>query len=1239
MQYKKQIVFLLFFLTLCFFGKSFALTSNFYTENKYAWQWPISSNKSYMNASFRDPSWARSTWWMKWNFSNEIWVKWKKFTVWKSPDIFLWWNDINWDGKEDVIYWYGWKLFLWDVISGTITWETWIYWVNSILWVEDIVWDGSKSIIVLMSTSPYYLAVINWKTWYISWSSAKLNGPSKNWYRWPDIKKYDLNNDGINEYFWQAWQNSFFAVNFYLSWTTVLWKTYLDTSNSWNNNNYIQSPYAIWTFSGSLQLARPHNDNYAYYSFNDLQADWYTMNPSGRVQLWALAWGNWNPVFYDFNWDGNDEIIWNTREQSNNGRKYTLSINWLNSSGSITSYWSHSEADYWQNFSNIFPLRDYSGSWNHVLIAKWKDNFYTNDNVVKYFAFSYKWLDTTNTSYKSNYLQNESFNKKVLFTYNWSQWDILGLFNNGSSDYVVLDKWWKYWFYKYKWVNTFNTWTTNILTWSYFNFFQTEWNIESLTLAKNFYSVDTNWNWLKEFVVTNNNYIKFYEISDTSITLIKQFWPFNIIPNVKKWGITKDKLDIYALSYDSTLNTVNYWRTDSQNADFTFTKRTIDTFYWWWATTEIRVSKLNNSNKIMFSYDGNMYDAKDATPVNPLTKIADGLSYDSVDIDWDWINEVLKNGKSYTVQGDYSLVEKYSTYWIDWDWNWDWVLDNIYECWSYPEMYYCWRDGKTWAELFPRTYYGNRNWCYSNTIWVWHRVWTNNYDSFVYNVVCWPTLVIDWKTWVYRSINNNDFWAAQVFDVNNDWKQDSVTAGRHWLTANNFDTTWTYIFNVPTNITKTWEINSPASFWNINNKVYIARVWLKWELEVFNGTNGNTYFFATYFNWKKYLNPQDVLDKEWLITSKLTDALVWDFIWNDTAQVLIWWNDGYVYIVSAETWDILKMYNIGTSIKFFIHSDVNNDWILDILLSSEDWYIYQLTNSNLAAPSWVKDWPNYWFDIKTQTLNDRSYVNFARNIKAVWYFIQLYNKTEKSAVFDWVDVWNKTKACIISSNYGWVLPLDCFKATKTFSLNGKSQYVWRVMAYNTNVSSAISESNWFGVLRVDMDKKVAIKENMVFWDENTVPPNTLLTYRIRVWNDSLNVIGWPWYMNYDMNPALEVANCTGITDCRPKNLVISDYMPSTFTYIPNSTVFIVRSSNMGYSAVDNIANSVQKLDIIWNEAIISGWDQVSDSYFKNQPKTTLSSNPWATLIWEFPSSIYIPPQWVLEIQFDAIARK
>jgi hypothetical protein len=39
-----------------------------------------------------------------------------------------------------------------------------------------------------------------------------------------------------------------------------------------------------------------------------------------------------------------------------------------------------------------------------------------------------------------------------------------------------------------------------------------------------------------------------------------------------------------------------------------------------------------------------------------------------------------------------------------------------------------------------------------------------------------------------------------------------------------------------------------------------------------------------------------------------------------------------------------------------------------------------------------------------------------------------------------------------------------------------------------------------------MDKKVAKKEDLIFSDDISVSPNTILTYKIVVKNDSLNIV-------------------------------------------------------------------------------------------------------------------------------------
>jgi hypothetical protein len=75
------------------------------------------------------------------------------------------------------------------------------------------------------------------------------------------------------------------------------------------------------------------------------------------------------------------------------------------------------------------------------------------------------------------------------------------------------------------------------------------------------------------------------------------------------------------------------------------------------------------------------------------------------------------------------------------------------------------------------------------------------------------------------------------------------------------------------------------------------------------------------------------------------------------------------------------------------------------------------------------------------------------------YVIQLYNKTHKSVVFDWINIGNpQTSACIISAD---MTDASCIKANKNFSLNTNSIYEWRVQSYNESISSPTAISDGF----------------------------------------------------------------------------------------------------------------------------------------------------------------------------------
>lgn len=1257
----KRVVLSLFLLTSLIVNISWvnALTSRFYTDSQYAGQWSV------WNLNFFQWRWnldnSRSTAWMKWNFINEIWVKTKIFTSWQAPSFVDWWVDINWDGRENILYWFWWKLYLWDINSWLVLWETKVLDVKSLLWVEDILWNGVKSIVVLL-WEDRYLWIIDWQTWELTWTSHFASGPMKNimpWWAWFNWRKADINWDWINEYHFKQRYKKYHSFRLTASWSTVVWETLWSSDwygeyNEWSDW-YQPSWWAMWNISGQQIVWTKWSNTFAFYSNNvDNTQTWSTrfqMPAFGKFIVWGNSWAWWSDMnwyFYDLNLDWNDEFISRINEETNNNKLSRVIVWWLNWSGSMVQYTSISyprEVDgegkvinKW-NYHMPLALRNSSDPSNSYVLTYGYDPLSTSN---KWMMLKYDWL--TSSWWTKNSWENTTFNESIVYDTIPEWWfSPTWIFNNWTKDYIVTNQSGKYYFYEFTWTWTFQTPSTIEVTWWFYWNTLFDWMDSRREKNKSWWqflaTYDTDWNGLNEFVVTDGWFFKFYEITDTGVSLRYSFWSYSSIPWVRKWGMTSDLKDMYWITYDSSKNTINYYRTNSSEWEFNFTKKTSDTLYSGWQIRDMSISKLwqwtEAYNKLMISGLW-MFDARSATPASPPVKIWNDYYNKTADVDWDWVNEVWVWWSAHTFNSPWNTSKKYEQFWDVWDINGDGVIDTAWAyCWSTPtlpsNLFLTVRDWRTWTPIVPDIDWWNGNgycsaWGRDNFVWFdydWDgldelAVWTYarstrlvKFNPDLGTITQWNWL---WNSWHWTTL--------QAFDVDGDWVQEiirwhdkSAIFSWSWITLTN-------LFNVEPSVKDTFN-NSLwiPSLYRDATHTYFAYRWIDGQVALASYDIVNkqvNYLFNSYYvSWKKYADSTAVLDDS-LIPLFTADVLVWDFIWNNTVSVLVWGWDGWVYLLDT-SWNVIRYFNVWSAIRRIIHGDVSNSGYLSVFVSAEDWYIYQLTNSNLSSPSWVKDGPNYWYDIETQTSNKKVSVNYSQVSKATWYFVQLYNKTEKSVVFDWVDAWNKSRACVVSME---IDDPNCIKATKSFSLNGKSIYEWRVQSYNSNVTSPTSTSNWFSVLNLTMDKKVAKKEDLNFMDEITVSPNTLLTYKILVENDSLNTVWGAWYMNYDMIPPQPVSNCTGVSDCRTKNLTISDYMPTTFTYMPNSTIWIVK-----------------KINYDWSEDILAWGSQVSDWYFKNQSDTNLVTSPWATLIWQFPTNIAIPPGWFLELQFDAIAKQ
>lgn len=1075
-------------------AESWAVLVNW--ETNYIWQWTFWDVNN-LGQWISNVNHDRSSMWISWALNKSIWVKWKVFTKTKAPSIYLWWRDVNWDGSDDLIYWYWWKIYLWDTVSWGNIWETKVLDIRAVLWVESILSDWSKSIIVAL-WNDWYLWVINWLNWNLDWISSSLNWPVKvvkpGW-PWIDYKVFDINWDSINEYHFKQRYTKYNSFKFFEYWWKVIWETLRSSQGYWDYNEwsdwYQPQQWSMWNISWLSVVWSKWSHNFAFYSSNvNSWLEWidkYKMPAFGKVFVWWNTWNwrnSWIGYFYDVNWDWNDEYISRINEELNNNKLSRVSVSWLSSTWVMVQYMSLSNPkdideswniiSYW-NFSTPIALKNYWNLSDSYLLTYWRDPV---DMSNKWLMLKYNWLWAS--WYKKNSLENESFNNSIVYDAFDSSYTVSWIYNNWFKDYVVLNKWWEFYFYTFNWTWTFLTTSTVKVPWSFYwnNFFDL-WLDDRREKNKNAWvflaSSDTDWNGNKEFVVANSNYFKFYDITDTGSVLSKQFWPYNVVPSVIKRGLTLDKKDVYAISYNSTNNAINYYRTFSSSGSFTFTKTTNDNFYAWWEVKDMVISRLwlndERYNKFMISWIW-MFDARNATPWIPPIKLVNDFFY-SADMDGDWDNEVFMSWLAYKFNSPWSYSLKYNGMWWAWDINWDWVLDNAWwYCGSKPwipnNLFFTIRNWKDGSQIVPDLDRGNWN---GNCAW-WnvYSVVSEDFDwDWVDELASWvaarATRLIS-ISWSILSEWNQLAWLWEkytltAFDFDWDWKKEIIRWMNNasifkWNTSNK--TQLTSLINIP------WWVISTAwiswwipSFYRLNGRTYIAFRWLDWQVSLKSWSSGTltTHFNNYYLNTKIYSNSQSILDDK-LIPLATADVLLWNFIWDtDSVQVLVWWGDGYIYIIWID-WKILKAYNIGSSIKRLIVWDTNEDKLLDVLVSAEDWYVYQIASSRIDPPSLIRDWLSR--DINSQTDKKKVALNFFTVPWAQWYFVQLYNKTHKSIVFDWINIGQLTTACITSldSPVAW-----CISAPKNFSLSTNSAYQWRVQSYNESISSPTALSNWF----------------------------------------------------------------------------------------------------------------------------------------------------------------------------------
>lgn len=1056
----------------------------------YLWQWNFGS--VYFDQWLQNPTHERSSLWMPGNLSRAIGTKWKVFTGGKSPALYLWWYDITWDGNENILYGYWGKLYLGDTVWWWNIWESKVYDVKQIFWVESILQTWEKSIIVALGDD-WILWVINWATWELERMSTSASWPVKKIKpSWPSVnfRTFDVDGDWIKEYHFKRWYSKYHAFRFFEQSGKVVWET-LWSSEWYGNYNrwsdaYQPHQYSFGNIWWEIIVWTKWANNYAFYSASvDSSLDGtskFKMPAYSKLLTWWGGWASGQAYFYDINNDGDDEYISLLTQETNNHKLSRVFVSWLTSTWSFTQYMSLSNpynvvdgtVQSYGNFSWIFPLRNILDPEDSYILTYWRDP--QDISVSKWMMLWYKWA--SETWYKVDSAANETFNTNIIYEKFDSSYWVSGIFNNGNKDYVVLNKGGEFYFYTFTWVDTFESTSTLTLAWSFYGEAILGWKWLDKRADENkgagvfLTAADTDGNWLNEFIVAHNSSFKFYEITDAWVVL-KKSYSYSWISGVIKWWITEDLQDIYAIWYSAATNTIEYYRSSLIGSNGVLTKRTDGNFFSWWNVRDILISKLWNLqdkyNRVMIEALG-MYDARIASPANAPLKLWTDY-YHSYDMDNDWENEIFKSWKAYTFNAVWNHTLKYQSEWWAWDFDWDWIKDRAWAyckaSTNYPRNVYftirSWVDG---SYIAPDLDWWNGNgWC----SWWWtHSVVGEDFnwdgtDELAAGVEARNTRILSFSGWTVTEWpqSSRSYYALSAFDVDGDWVKEVIQTIDK-LSAFNVNTENNNTLESVVQMTP-WVVATSRTAWGFpsimrhEGIVYAAFRWLDWQvaLQSWNWSSVTSHFKNYYLNTKVYSNSDSIIQNK-LMPLPAADVLLGDFTWWWNIEVLVGWWDWYVYILSV-LWNILKAYDVGASIKRIIVWDTNEDWFLDILVSAEDWYIHQIASSRLNPPSIIRDGQKLGSDDRFQSDSRQSGFHFPKVEWANGYFVQLYNSSKKSTVFDWVDIWDNNSVCIRSND----VSSSCISAGRKFQMIPWEIYQWRVQSYDDNISSPIALSNGF----------------------------------------------------------------------------------------------------------------------------------------------------------------------------------
>lgn len=1197
---KKIWYFVLFILTLVSFQyyQTGAISNNFFNINDQigTWYGKGSSATRIWNASIWDLDYARTTYWLTWNINSEFWVKWKQFIWWVNLDPSLTYGgaDINGDTRQDLFYIKWGKWYLIDLVSGNIIWETKVYGMNKILWVEWVLWvNKKKQIVFVFWDNPFYVWILDGRTWEMITNSKTWWSLWDSWTYSPNYIR-DKQADGSVIYTLSCWRSPLIGITISADWlnakVTPSYENRYKASNgstnisstddySWNVRKMTLGwkTYFLISDSGTVYIMDPSQKH-----INSIWSD-YSMKNYHTYSISPIVSHGYNNNIYDLNNDGNDEYILWRNEIWNYYQKTKMWVWWLDN-GSIKNFWWLS----WPlgtTISKVIPIKNTTNANDSYVAVKltW---------ATKYQFYKAFWSGsigyTSNISLGSN--SDTSivwFNESLWFEYDTSTYgDILWIFDNWQgTDYIVTrDGSNIYHFFLFNGNTTFQSPASVQITGTQYDF--QDKNLSNYGLKYWQWEVkgwDINGNGIREFATAEWSYFKHYEINNNQKTLVSEI-EYNTSENTQYSSRTRQYTfngkDVWTYRYNSTDNTIKIYKTNTTWGQNSFTHLTQNfSIYSLWQTSPISIFKHNSKNYLHFWHW--VYDGTTASPNTSPTKITT-ISNDShfIDMDGNQTMNLIEWWKVYNLDANFGKSVLYNNYGLVWDFNGDHILDRVYTYKDGDDFYkyyaISWVDG---SQIYPAISTSNTS-CWPAMFNSMRLTQSDKDDLIIGNSWCGHQSRIINPSWnlVYTL---NHMHTIQIFDIDGDgikdmfWQDNNYW--RYYLQASKI-WVWSYttLFNTPIYSSLQWDIWWVVTSVNrsSNGNVNFWVKWLRGEIISVNSL-GQILFRSHYYDGERYTGGESSIFESGWVPLDFADVIVWDINGDGNNEIIAWWMDGWVYIIHISTGDIIYKYNVGTSIMNMALGNADNDWLLNIVISAQDGYVYRLNSSNILWPNWVKDGWEYDSDIEMLAEDNKASLNFEAVTWASWYFVQLYNNTKKSPVFDWVNIGNITTACIRSNT---VVDANCIASPTSFNLTNRSVYEWRVQAYNTIVTSPITKSNWF----------IVTTENGYYTSEETEEESTgsssqwieneYTQKNLKVFGNGLPII-----LNIDNTPIKNVKKVDVVLTQKEYKIVMNNQK----TIQGSGSVLSQIISN--YNCKNILMNGGSKWDGIY-VITISGWD-------------------------------------------------